>query len=244
MDFLLGQGVDISLIQMDGARPTGVVNVEIGSEGNAKYDIVFPSAWDFIEKPKDEHLDEDFILVFGSLASRNSPSRNTLLYLLEKAHLSLFDVNFRAPHYSRALIELLLHSTDIVKINEDELEIIAGWIDRKNSTIEDICKEIAQEFSIDHIIVTLGGDGALTYKSGKVFLHHGCKVNVVDTVGSGDSFLAAYLSNYLKTNKISSSLELACATGAFVATQNGANPQYAPSDISEFIHRNNPKSHD
>ena len=243
ISFLSSQKMDTSLIQVDGNHPTGTVNVEIGQLGNASYEIVFPSAWDFIEIPEEEELQDDMILVFGSLASRNTTSKNTLIYLLEKARLSLFDVNFRAPHYTRELIELLLNSTDIVKINEDEIDIIAAWIGKKGEPLDAICRQISADYAIDHIIVTLGGEGALVYCCGEIYRHSGIEINVVDTVGSGDSFLAAYLSNFMRSNDVPSSLEIACATGAFVATQDGANPNYTPADIKHFLNQNRSKSY-
>ena len=220
-------------MQTDAKQPTGLVNVEIGSKGDAQYDIVFPSAWDFIEKPNS--ITEPFMLVFGSLASRNSTSRSTLLYLLEKAELTLFDVNFRAPHYTRTLIEQLLAASNIVKLNEHEIAIIGDWIGMKDAPDEKLTAKIAEIYNIDQIIVTLGDKGAMVYIDGQVHRHPGFKIKVVDTVGSGDSFLASYLSNFLKGNTVRHCLEMACATGAYVATQNGAVPEYTQSDIESIM---------
>ena len=227
--------LDTSFIQTDAEQPTGMVQVNVGKSGDATYDIVFPSAWDFIEYP--DHLEEeDFCLVFGSLASRNAASRSTLTKLLEKAGTTFFDVNFRAPHYTRELIEELLLKSDFVKLNEDEIEILGEWLGIDVHNHEQICDALISRFRIEQIILTLGGDGAAVYQKGKIHRHPGFRVKVCDTVGSGDSFLASYLANSIKGVPVEECLQYACATGAFVATQNGAFPEYTVSDIENMIH--------
>jgi fructokinase len=235
LDFIKSKGLATDFIQRDTVHPTGVVNVKVGNSGDAKYDIVFPSAWDFIEYP-DEFPDKEYILIFGSLASRNTISRNTLFRLLDRSKLALFDVNFRTPHYTRELIEQLLQKSTIVKLNEDEIKIIGEWYGMKYESIQKICEYLVIEYNPEQIIVTLGGKGAMVYLNGKVFRHPGFEVDVVDTVGSGDSFLASYLAHYLYGKTIEESLEMACATGAYVATQNGAVPEYSISNIDRLIH--------
>lgn len=238
LDFMKNKNIGTEFIQVDSDYPTGVVNVEIAESGDATYDIVFPSAWDYIEEPDNLNFDE-FLLVFGSLASRNVASKNTLLKLLDKADTTLFDVNFRAPHYTRELIEELLQKSNIVKLNEDEIEIIGEWLGMIGGSIETICERLTIQFDLDQIIVTLGGEGAMVYRDKQVFRHAGFKVKVTDTVGSGDSFLASYLAHFLKGLPVADCLEMACATGAYVATQNGAVPDY---DISELLQLKNNNS--
>lgn len=237
LDFIKSKGLTVDFIQQDNDQPTGVVKVEVGESGDAKYDIVFPSAWDFIGNPT-EFVEEEYILIFGSLASRNSTSRESLLKILERAELALFDVNFRSPHYTRQLVEQLLHKSDIVKLNEDEIIIIGEWYGMKNESLQNICKHLVSQYSLDQIIVTLGSKGAMVYRDGHVYRHNGFEVDVVDTVGSGDSFLASYLAHYLKGKSVDDSLEMACATGAYVATQNGAVPAYDLSNIQRLIAAN------
>lgn len=237
IEFMESIGLDVSLIQRDKMNPTGVVNVQVGDSGDATYDIVFPSAWDFIQSTSKMKF-TDPILIFGSLASRNSDSRETLLGLIEQAKITIFDVNFRAPHYTRELVENLLHKSDIVKINEDEISIIGQWLGISEPTHAAICAAMTSEYQVEHTIVTLGSDGALAYFENSIYRHDGFKVKVQDTVGSGDSFLASYLNSFLAGKTIDRCLEMACATGAYVATQQGAVPTYGSAEIEEIIHSN------
>lgn len=234
--FLEGKGVNTALIQTDNQYPTGVVNVQIADNGDASYDIVFPSAWDFIDYPeKLVNKEDEKILIFGSLASRNENSRTTLLKLLGEVDVALFDVNFRAPHYSRKLIEQLLRKSQVVKLNEHEIQIIGEWISASGESFESLCIDVSNFYGIPHIILTMGGDGAMVHKDGLNYRHHGFKVKVKDTVGSGDSFLAAYIAHFLKGSSIEQCLEMACATGAFVASNEGAVPEYQLEDITQMI---------
>ena len=237
--FLNEKNIDTDAIQTDSKYPTGVVNVQIADNGDAKYDIVYPSAWDYIDFPEAlvQPGDDEKILVFGSLASRNDHSQNTLFRLLQTTDVALFDVNFREPHYSRSLIELLLFKSDIVKLNEHELLIIGTWLGLNQETLETICQKVAENFALTHIILTLGGDGALVLKDGVFYRQHGFEVDVKDTVGSGDSFLAAYMANYLDGLSVEKCLQMACATGAFVASNSGAVPEYHVSDITNIIEK-------
>lgn len=237
--FLNEKNIDTNTIQSDSKFPTGVVNVQIADNGDAKYDIVFPSAWDFIDFPDSliKQSPGEKILVFGSLASRNDHSQNTLFKLLQSADIALFDVNFREPHYSRSLIELLLFKSHIVKLNEHELRIIGIWLGMNDEIKESICQKLAENYAIKHIILTLGGDGALVLKDGSFYRQQGYQVDVKDTVGSGDSFLAAYLANFLDGSSVEKCLQMACATGAFVASNVGAVPDYQVSDILNLIQK-------
>ena len=180
-------------------------------------------------------LSSSVVMSSSSLASRSETSRSTLLNLLEKTNLALFDVNFRAPHYTRTLIEQLLSRSDIVKLNEHEIAIIGEWIGVKDSSYEKLTGKVAEIYNINQIILTLGDKGAMVYLDGLIYKHPGFKITVLDTVGSGDSFLAAYLSNFLKGKPVEHCLEMACATGAYVATQNGAVPEYTRFDIESIM---------
>jgi fructokinase len=65
--------------------------------------------------------------VFGSLAARSKVSRNIFYQLLDAAPKKVLDVNLRAPHFKKDVIEALLRSVDILKLNDDELKLISSW---------------------------------------------------------------------------------------------------------------------
>lgn len=238
LEFLTKEDVDLRHIQRDRDQPTGVVNVQIADSGDATYDIVYPSAWDFIETPADLLSENyDVILVFGSLASRNEVSRRALFKILDKVNIALFDVNFRAPHFTQDLVEELLRRSQIVKLNEHEIKIIGNWLKLGDADDIEICQALSKAYSVPHIILTMGADGAMVLKDDQFFRHQGFKVQVKDTIGSGDSFLASYLAHFLAKESVERCLEMASATGALVASCQGAVPDYGIKDILALINK-------
>ena len=234
--FLEGRGVSTDLIQTDHTFPTGIVNVALQNGGSPSYEIVSPVAWDYIrpdDKVKDMVKSAD-ALIFGSLACRTERNKRTLFEYLEVAPVRVLDVNLRAPFYSQPLIEDLLSKADIVKMNDEELALIAGWQnaeedERSQSEI------IKNKFGIDLLILTKGKDGAACLDESGYQEHPGFAIKVQDTIGSGDSFLAAFLSKYLKGENTLECLAFAGAVGALVATKAGGTPEVTPQEIQALM---------
>ncbi len=235
--FLANKNCTTDFLQTDNQHPTGKVNVFLSEKHEATYEIVHPVAWDFISV-SDETIDlvkNANALIFGTLACRDAHTRETLLSLIEVASLKIFDVNFRPPHYSQQLIEMLLQKADIVKMNDDELAIIANWYALSERTNQEILAHLKEKFNLKTLIVTKGSDGAMLIDNQGFFESKGFKVEVMDTIGSGDSFLAGFLKNYLSGNSPEYSLTYACALGALVASHKGANPMINEMDILKMI---------
>lgn len=227
------KGVNTSLIQHDKAIPTGEVLVKLDSNGIATYEIVYPSAWDRIELNEQNTAASKNAdaFVFGSLACRDEVSRNTLLALLDVAAYKIFDVNLRPPFYDTSFVEQLMHKADFIKLNDEELLIIAGSMNSGTNKIEENIRFIAKKTATGTICVTRGKDGAVLFSKGKFYSHPGYAVTVEDTVGSGDSFLGALISKILNKEDNAEALAYACAMGAIVATHKGANPDILPSEV-------------
>jgi len=236
LDFLNNKGVSTHLIQTDPTYSTGMVNVVLDEKGSPSYDIVQPAAWDFIH-PSNEMTDtvkEAEALVFGSLSCRNERSRRTLFELLDAATLRVFDVNLRTPFFSKNLLETLLSETDIVKMNDEELTQLAGFWSAKTDERSQI-EFIKKKFNLASVIVTRGPYGAALLNDEGFYLQKGFKVEVQDTIGSGDAFLGAFLSRMLTGLPAQECLEFACAAGAFVATKKGGTPAYSSAELLSAI---------
>jgi fructokinase len=228
------RGVCTDFFQVDYKHETGKVYALPNEYNEVVYDIVKPAAWDFIkwEDDLEELVSRAVFFVFGSLAARNSESKKTLLKLLEGAEIKILDINLRAPHFNRRIVEELLGKADFLKLNLAELELISGWFS-KYKNIEDRVKSITNKFKIQNIVITKGADGATMYYNGHEYTHKGYKVDVVDTVGSGDAFLAGLIAKFLDTSPPEEALEFASALGAFVATREGACPEYDIKNIDQ-----------
>jgi fructokinase len=241
VNILSKSGVTTDYFYVDYEHPTGLVYANVNDHHEVIYDIVYPSAWDFIEL-KDEMsslVKAAKYFVYGSLTSRSKVSRDTVNQLLEVAQTKVLDINLRPPHFHRSDVENLLSKADILKMNIAELELITGWFSNFQ-TIEERIKLMQDEFKIETLIVTMGGDGALVNHKGTIHRHEGFKVEVADTIGSGDSFLAGFLHQLLTGSSIQDALAFASGIGAFIATQKGACPDYQISQITALINSNSP----
>lgn len=235
LEFIHGFGLSPDHIQRDTDHPTGKVLVDDSNRENIVYDIVKPAAWDRIDfmPGHREMTDQADAFIYGSLSARDKHSRDTLLKLLETPTLKVMDVNLRPPFYSFELLEKLLLQTDILKINEEELYTLADF-HRFSGEREGLLQKLTELYDLHLICVTLGKNGALVYHEEETFVHPGYKVEVNDTVGSGDAFLAAFVHSYLLDKPLEHILDDACALGAWVATQKGGTPRYDQEGIDRI----------
>jgi fructokinase len=235
LSFLLGYGLPTDHILIDPSLPTGKVIVDDKDKENIRYEIVQPAAWDNINWTEtfQNKVDQADAIIFGSLATRSEVSRSTLLKLLHTQTLRVFDINLRSPFYSKEGLQDLLSHADILKLNEEELQILIenhGLPTRPADAI----KELSASYNLRMICVTKGKDGADLFAEDLFFSHPGFAVTVEDTVGSGDAFLGALIDGYLKGADYPQILENACALGAMVATKKGGTPKYDVRDIEKI----------
>jgi fructokinase len=237
LEFVKSNGLDISSIQIDKTYNTGVVKVLIDDGGSASYSIDFPSAWDKIEITDNaiEQIKSSHAFIFGSLACRDEVSKNTLFYLLQFASFKVFDVNLRPPFYSMELLLNLMNESDFIKCNEEELKEICNSLHFNSKSIEEQINFISQQTQTNKICVTKGKDGAVLLYNNKFYKHKGYQINVADTVGAGDSFLASLISKLLHDIQPEEALDFACAMGALVASKKGANPVITNYELNLFI---------
>lgn len=235
--FLEDSGLQTDLIQTDETLPTSEVLVHLDENNNATYEICEPVAWDNLVLTDSlfSQAKSSGLIIYGTLASRNPETRNTILQLLENDIVKLIDVNLRQPYDTREIVEQLILKSDIVKLNDEELGVFGQWYNKHKHDEESLVKWFAEEFNSKMVIVTKGDKGALLYSDGEFFDHPGFKVDAVDTVGAGDAFLAGFIAALLEGKTNDKALEFACATGAFVASKTGATPEYDRIEIEQLL---------
>ena len=223
-------------MQTDEVYPTGKVLVKIKENDEAQYEIVEQVAWDFIEWRDDliPVVGEGKYFVFGSLITRNNNSKNTLFSCLEIAQKKVFDINLRPPYFEKKVLKELLEKTDLLKLNIAELHLISEWYNEYKSD-KDKIKWLKEKFQIETIIVTKGSAGAILYTNDLFYYHTGYRVSVVDTVGSGDAFLAAIISKLIDKTFPEEALAFANALGALVASCPGGCPEYQIKNVIELM---------
>ncbi|MBP8157057.1 MAG: carbohydrate kinase [Flavobacterium sp.] len=237
MAILHEKQVSTDLIQVDEQQSTGEVLVTLDNKGSASYEIVFPTAWDEIELTADNQkaVSESDVFVFGSLACRNEVSKNTLFSLLELAKYKVFDVNIRPPFYTLSLLEDLMNKADFIKLNDDELLEVAQKLGSQTEDIEANILFLAKRTNTQTICITKGKHGAVLWANNQFYAGKGFSVEVADTIGAGDSFLAALMSKIIVSTNYYEAVTFACGVGALVAGYKGANPQISSEEINDFI---------
>ncbi len=225
------------LIQIDKAHNTSEVIASLNDANEVGYEIIFPVAWDFIQQNSELTAATQFAkyFIYGSLASRNEISKATLLNLLDTTSaIKILDVNFRWPFVSASILEPLLLKTDIVKLNEDELQQIQALFQSSATSELDCVKFIQEKFQIPEVVITKGAQGASYYKNHEIYHGHGQPVAVKDTIGSGDAFLAAFIVGHHLQLPAHMMLKNAMDMGGFIATKKGGCPDYEIKEYHNF----------
>ncbi|MEP1489609.1 MAG: carbohydrate kinase [Algibacter sp.] len=237
LDFFKGNGVNTVGVQIDDAYKTGKVKVMLNEKGSASYDIMFPRAWDKIELTDyaKSIVSQSEAFVFGSLVARDDTSRETLYELLKFAKYKIFDVNLRPPYYTVDVLKHLINQADFVKFNDDEIFEISKTLGSKSQSLEQIILFVSKETNTKTICVTKGRHGAILYYNKTFYYNSGYQIEVADTVGAGDSFLASIVDRLLKNTPPQDALNFACAVGAVVASSEGANPKIDEETIEKMI---------
>lgn len=231
LEYLRDNGLSTKFIQQNN-YPTGLVNVHLSEQKDASYEIVFPSAWDYIEQVED--LPEFDVLVYGSLSCRNRASLETLTGLLDTGALKVFDVNFRPPFVDQDIVEQLIKESDIVKMNHEELFQISAWNGSESTDLELAADLVFKNYSLKILCVTRGAEGAFLKTADEKLYQNGFVVDTTDTVGAGDAFLAGFIHHYMDNKPLNDTLKFACLLGAWVASQKGANPPFLIENMEKL----------
>lgn len=237
LDYIIQNGLDVSCIEISAKFKTGKVKVILNDKGSASYDIKYPRAWDNIKITQESInlVKQSDGFVFGSLAARDDFSRKTLYELIEHAKFKVFDLNLRSPYYSREVISYLMNKADFIKFNDDELYEVFKDEGSKYLSLEQNIRYISKKTNTNNICVTKGPHGAVLMYDGKFYYNSGYLIKVINTVGSGDSFLASLINKLLKNKDPQEAIDFACAVGALVAKSEGANPIISEEMLTNFM---------
>lgn len=210
---------------------TGTVQVTLNAAGIPEYEIKEGVAWDNI--PYTDALrrlaGETCAVCFGSLAQRNPVSRQTIKSFLDDMPdddrvLKIFDINLRQHFYSREVLEESLCKCNILKINDEELQVLANMYSWNGISMKDQCWILLARYALKMLILTCGTDGSYVFTPGAVSFQPTPRVEVADTVGAGDSFTGAFVASIIKGRSVEEAHQRAVNVSAYVCTQNGAMP--------------------
>lgn len=221
-------------------QPTGTVKVTLDEKGIPQYDICLGVAWDNIPLTA-EMLDvarNAEAICFGSLAQRSEVSRKTIQAFLDAAPkdaLRVFDINLRQNWFTAEVIAESLNRANVLKINDEELDVVATMllgvpsipaklIAEDAELTRQVCRDLIAKYDLRMLILTCGAIGSYVFTAEDESYVKTPKVKVADTVGAGDSFTATFTAQILLGKSIREAHEKAVAVSAFVCTQNGAMP--------------------
>jgi fructokinase len=227
---LAARGLDTRLIQRDPEWPTGRVSVELKS-GQPSYVIHQHVAWEHLA-PEPALLDAmraADAVCFGTLAQRTRRTRETIHACLAAAApraLIVYDVNLRQHWYDADTIERSARASAIIKLNDEELAVLCGLFRLPDSTPRTLA-ELLFGWGARMVIVTRGAQGCTIVAPTQIWDVPSEPVQVVDTVGAGDAFTAAYIVATLRGWLPERSARLANRMGGLVASHAGAMPVVA-----------------
>ena len=232
LPFINNENIDKSLIQVLDNYETGKATVFLNEKKVPDYIIHENAAWDNIEYNKDieNALNENYdLFYFNILSQRNEKSYTTLKKIFQniKSKYKVCDVTFRKNYYTKEKIKESLEFVNILKINDDELAVIKGlFYPSLENDNETLLKAINKDFNIDYIFLTLGSKGASVFYNNEYIFKPSNKVNVIDTVGAGDSFCAALSYAILRNLDIKNVLEFASDVSEEMIQLKGGTARY------------------
>lgn len=209
-------------------KPTGTVQVSLDDAGVPTYTIVEDVAWDHIPftSKMQELASRADAVCFGSLVQRNG-SRASVLKFLEAvpaSALKVFDINLRQHFYTPEILRKSLEIADVLKINDEEIVTLSEMFGL-GSDPREACRKLIRQYSLRFVLLTKGAQGSEVISPDEVIPQGVGKVDVVDTVGAGDAFTAAFTVAYLRGDSLADAQKLAGEVTAYVCSHKGAMPE-------------------
>ena len=245
MTHLETNGVDTSLV-VRVSEPTSIANVTQLPGGMNEYEFDFAGTANFGWRRADFPRSVGDWLHFGSLVYLVEPGASSFLRWVQKIDCQIsVDLNIRPsvePNRERywgkvlQVLSFVGSKQGIVKLSLDDLAwLIPGSADDLGSAIT-VLRDWLTEYGLNLILLTLGDGGALAIqKIGKLTLVPGFQVEVVDTIGAGDTFMAGFLSIWLRGEQdLTLALRYGNAAAALSCGRVGANPPTS-EEVEEFL---------
>lgn len=234
LERLRSLGLDRYVSEVD--YPTGTVQVELDNAGIPCYRIREGVAWDYI--PYTDRLRElaarTDAVCFGSLAQRSPVSMATVNSFLDdmpdgEGRLKIFDINLRQNFYDRQTLENSLKKCNVLKINDEELEVVSRFFGYAGKGQEKGCISLLNDYGLGILILTCGVHGSYVFTPDDISFLRTPEVKVADTVGAGDSFTASFTAALLKGKDVREAHRIAVEVSAYVCTCEGAMPELPQS---------------
>jgi len=225
-------GLTTEYLSVDKDHQTGTASVALANDGQPKFVLHRPAAYDFpqLTATQSDQLFSRPVdwIYFGTLHQIYLQAQRLTANLLKRAApaRSFYDVNLRLDGYTPALIQELMSRASIVKLNHEEVEAIAHMFDTRHGSLEEFCRNYSDLYKWEGVCVTRGSLGCVVFMDGQYIEAPGYPVQVLDTVGAGDAFAAAFLHGLGKGWPTPAIADFANRVGALVASRRGAIPDW------------------
>lgn len=237
LDALRGRGVECGHVGRDLHHATGRVLVTLNAAGQASYEFAADTAWDRLAWSDELALlaGRCDAVCFGTLGQRSPGSRDTVRRLVKatpRAALRVFDVNLRQRFYDQETIETSLQIASALKLNDEELPIVAELCGIYATAPREMLIELMGRYELRLAALTRGPHGSLLVSTDEADECPAPPTSVADTVGAGDAFTATLVSGFLRGLPLAKINRHANAVASFVCSQNGATPAL-PENLRE-----------
>lgn len=228
-------GVSTEFVQVVDDKPTGVAVVTTSPEGEPRFEIPRPAAFDFVALPpkalERASLAKTDWLYFGTLLQMEPRAARITRELAQTLPgvRCFYDMNLRPGSWDLPLVQHLCEMASVLKLNESEAQTLGVLIGMgpRTFSLEDFCRVWAAQYELESICVTLGAAGCMVYEKESIHTVPGYPAAVWDTVGAGDAFAAAFLHGYHRKWPVLRTARFANALGSIVASRAGATPAWS-----------------
>jgi fructokinase len=223
--------LDTRFLQTTSRFPTGTAGVRTCAAGKIQFAINRPAAYDTIRlSPGEiEHLQRTAPgwFYFGTLFASTVQGKEVLDELLAAlpGATKFYDLNLRPGSDPPDLVRELLQRADVVKLNDEELQRVHEFTGLPLD-VEAFCRRGRDRYGWQAVGVTLGERGCAILAGGEYVESVGHPVDVVDTVGAGDAFAAAFMHGLSLNWPAIEIASFANRVGALVASRHGAIPDW------------------
>lgn len=220
-------GVELAPGSVRSGHRTSTATAHLGEGGAATYD--FALTWQLEQAVLPDSMTG---LHVGSLGTALHPGRDEVVRLLDAAaglgSLLTYDPNVRAgllPTWDD--VAAVAGRVDVVKMSDEDVAHL-----RPGGSDTDVARELLDADRTRLVVVTRGGEGAVAVTADTVVEVAAPATDVVDTVGAGDSFMAALIAvlldwgtpHDLTEEQLRTLLDAAATAAAVTVSRRGANP--------------------
>lgn len=230
-------GLPASYIQSVPDAPTGTVTVELDAEGKPAFTIHRPAAYDRIGLGAEAlaqlaAFQPDWI--YHGTLHQAEPLMRELFRRVAAAIPArrFYDLNLRRDCYTPELVEDLMRGATAVKLNDDEAAEVDRMFGRQHGDLEEFCRDWSARMGWEAVCVTRGERGCAVLAGGRWAESPGYAMKVVDTVGAGDAFAAAFLDGLEQGWPPDRIGDFANRLGAVVASRAGGVPEWTAEDCA------------